>query len=97
MSNEHQKLIDHFETKLQLLISGYEALEEKNAHLEEQLSITHDQLMESHKQVVELRASYEALKMARMIGFSEEDKKKAHRRISNLVREIDSCLALLNE
>ena len=56
-----------------------------------------EELMEAHKEIVELRFSYSALKMARMVGFSEEDKKTAHRRIFRLVRDIDSCLELLNE
>ena len=97
MTNQHQQLINQFETKLNKLIFRYEDIEKKNERLEEELARTRDELMEAHKNVVELRSSYSALKMARMVGFSEEDKKQAHRRISGLVRDIDSCLDLLNE
>lgn len=97
MNNQHQQLINHFETKLNKLIFTYENLEKKNEHLEEELAHTRDELMDAHKEIVDLRSNYSALKMARMVGFSEEDKKIAHRRISGLVRDIDSCLELLNE
>lgn len=97
MTNQHQQLINQFETKLNKLIFRYENIEKKNEQLVEELARTREELMEAHKEIVELRSSYSALKMARMVGFSEEDKKSAHRRITRLVRDIDSCLELLNE
>lgn len=97
MNNQYQHLINQFESKLNHLIFKYENLKSKNEQLVEELARAREELMQTHKEVVELRSNYSSLKMARMVGFSEEDKKKAHRRITRLVRDIDSCLELLNE
>ncbi len=97
MENTPQQLTDEFRAKLERLIFLYENTKKRVETLEDELATANEKLMDAHKEIVELRADYKNLKMARMVGFTEEDKKKAYRRISNLVREIDTCLELLND
>ncbi|MBQ0008436.1 MAG: hypothetical protein KBT40_06920 [bacterium] len=42
-----------------------------------------------------LKSDYERLKLARAYAWNENSKRNATLRINNIVREIDSCLALL--
>lgn len=97
MNREHQQLAEEFGTKLERLIAQFETAKSRAARLQDELDEANDKLMEAHREIVELRAKYENLKMARMVGFSEEDKKKAYRRVSGFMRKIDSCLELLND
>jgi hypothetical protein len=45
----------------------------------------------------ELEARYTDLKMARTISLYDKDIKDTKQRLSSLVREVDKCIALLNE
>ena len=54
--------------------------------------------MQAHKVILELRSDYENLKLAQTFtGGSEAERELAHKRISQLVREIDKCIDLLNQ
>ena len=97
MEKVHQQAVNEFTTKLERLIFLYENAQKRVQTLEAQLAETQDNLLMATKEIVELRANYNNLKMARMVGFSEADKKKAYRRISNFVQEIDNCLELLKD
>lgn len=97
MEKVHQQAANEFTTKLERLIFLYENAQKRVQTLEAQLAETQDNLLMATKEIVELRANYNNLKMARMVGFSEADKKKAYRCISNFVQEIDNCLELLKD
>ena len=45
----------------------------------------------------ELEARYTDLKMARTISLYDKDIKDTKQRLTSLVREVDKCIALLNE
>ena len=92
MEKVHQQAANEFTTKLERLIFLYENAQKRVQTLEAQLAETQDNLLMANKEIVELRANYNNLKMARMVGFSEADKKKAYRRISNFVQKINNCL-----
>lgn len=97
MKKVHQQAANEFTAKLERLIFLYENTQKRVQTLETQLAEAQDNLLVANKEIVELRANYNNLKMARMVGFSEADKKKAYRRISNFVQEIDNCLELLKD
>ncbi|WP_318348650.1 hypothetical protein [Aquipluma nitroreducens] len=44
-----------------------------------------------------LEQKYENLKLAKMLIVSDDESKDAKNRIQKLVREIDKCIALLNQ
>jgi ABC-type sugar transport system ATPase subunit len=53
--------------------------------------------MHAHQDVLELRKNYDHLRIARNLGVSQEDRNESKQRINKMVREIDKCLALLDE
>ena len=66
-------------------------LEEDNALLQKELRRLSD--IELKYQL--LQKDYERLKLARAFGPSEEDKKKAYRRLTNMIERIDNCLNII--
>jgi chromosome segregation ATPase len=98
MTNRHQSLIDSFEKKLRKLLQLHAEERALNQKLTEQLQRKEEDLMQAHKVILELRSDYENLKLAQTFtGGSEAERELAHKRISQLVREIDKCIDLLNQ
>ena len=97
MTNRYEELIHAFEKRLRKLISEYKLLQQQNALLKAELIRKQDDLMHAHQEILELRKNYDHLQIARNLGVSEEDKKSSKQRITKMVREIDKCLALLDE
>lgn len=97
MTNRYEELIAAFELKLRKLMSEYQSLQEQNAELKAELERKHTDLMHAHQDVLELRKNYDHLRIARNLGISQEDRNESKQRINKMVREIDKCLALLDE
>ena len=97
MTNRYEELINAFEAKLRRLISEYQSLQEQNSLLKSELVRKQDDLMIAHKEVLELRKNYDHLQIARNIAGSDTEKAESKRRIEKMVREIDKCIALLDE
>ncbi len=97
MTNKYDELINAFEVKLRKLISEYELIREQNEQLKAALERKQEDLMQAHQQILEVRNNYDRLRVARNLGTTEEERVESKRRINRIVREIDKCLALLNE
>ncbi len=97
MESEHRPTAEEFEAKLTLLIAQFETARERAETLKAELESTRERLEDAQHDLSELRMKYHNLKLARMVGFSEKDKKDAYLRITNLMQKIDDCLELLND
>lgn len=97
MTNRYEELIKNFESKLRILISGYKSLQEKNTLLVSELERRQNDLMLAHREILALRQNYDHLRMARTLAVTDEEKATSKKRIDKMVREIDKCLALLDE
>lgn len=78
------------------LVSEHERLIELAAVLKNELSETRRHLAEKNEEVKELQTRYERAKFSGAILGEGEDADTARRRVSELVREIDKCIALLD-
>jgi len=97
MTNRYEELIHAFEIKLRKLISEYTFLKEENSLIKVELDRKHTDLMVAHQEILELRKNYDHLQIAKNLGASEVEKAESRQQISKMVREIDKCLALLDE
>ncbi|HHT61477.1 MAG: hypothetical protein KBB61_05405 [Paludibacteraceae bacterium] len=97
MISQHQQLINDFEHKFCELLQNYSRLKEENQRLSDELAQKKEELLDAHSQIVNLRSNYDSLKIAQSIGNTEEDKKKAYKRLTRLVRDVDTCLDLLKD
>lgn len=97
MTEEDRKLIGSFEGKLRHLMFLFDELKQENADLKLLLTQKDKELKQLELSRKELEARYTDLKMARTISLYDKDIKDTKQRLSSLVREIDKCIALLNE
>ncbi|MDR1585134.1 MAG: hypothetical protein LBS07_03025 [Prevotellaceae bacterium] len=97
MTNKYEESIAAFEQKLRKLMSEYRLLREENTRLKDDLNRKHNDLMLAHKDVLTLQEDYEQLRIARNLASTEDERNEAKQSITKLIREIDKCLALLND
>jgi phage shock protein A len=81
---------------VEALVSEHEKLRELAADLKNELSEVRRQLAEKNEEVKELQTRYERAKFSGAVLGSGDDAAKARKRVSELVREIDKCIALLD-
>ena len=97
MTEEEKKLLNSFETQLRHLIYLHDGLKRENAELKKLLENEKLKNEKVQAQYDELEVSYTNLKTATAISLNGSDVKETKLRLSKLVREVDKCIALLNE
>ncbi|MCF2707750.1 hypothetical protein [Bacteroides pyogenes] len=97
MTEEEKKLLNTFETKLRHLIYLHDELKRENAGLKQLLENEKLKNEKVQAQYDKLEIDYTNLKTAAAISLNSGDVKETKLRLSKLVREIDKCIALLNE
>ena len=75
----------------------FDELKQENADLKLLLGQKEEEIKLLEQSRKELEARYTDLKMARTISLYDKDIKDTKQRLSSLVREVDKCIALLNE
>ena len=78
-------------------MSAYLALKKENEQLEDKLDKERESLIRAHSELVELRKKNEHLTIAGQLSGSTDEKGQVKKQINQMVREIDKCLALLDE
>ena len=97
MTEEEKKLLNSLETQLRHLIYLHDELKRENAELKKLLDNEKLKNEKVQAQYDELEVSYTNLKTATAISLNGSDVKETKLRLSKLVREVDKCIALLNE
>jgi thiamine kinase-like enzyme len=97
MTEEEKKLLSTFEARLRHLIYLHDELKRENAELKELLKAKKEQNEKVLAEYKELKTNYTNLKTATTISLNGSDVKETKLRLSKLVREVDKCIALLNE
>ncbi len=96
MNQLHQKL-SHVEKLTHSLVVQFEEVKHQKELLEVQLSEAGEQLEAKNTELQQLKSELEDAKIARGFAATNEDSDLAKSKISSLMREIDRCIALLNE
>lgn len=97
MTDEHLQLLRGLQQKIEQLKALYELEKSKRQVLEQELEKEKKELMYSHKGMLELQAKLDNLVTVGILSVTEDERKKAKYRLTKMVREIDKCLALLNQ
>ena len=97
MTDVQQKLLTNFETRVRQLMLLCDSLRHDKAELENALNAKEAALKVTRENIQDLTIKYDNLKLAKMISHGETDVKIAQQRLSKLVREVDKCIALINE
>ncbi len=97
MTDEEKKLLSTFEARLRHLIYLHDELKLENAELKQLLEAKEEECEKIQADYKELELNYTNLKTATTISLNGSDVKETKLRLSKLVREVDKCIALLNE
>ena len=97
MTENDKKLLNTFEEKLRHFISLYKEVKEENTSLRRLLSEKEAEITRIENNRKELEVQYTNLKMARILSIDDNDIKDTKQRLTRLVREVNKCIALLNE
>lgn len=97
MTGKSDKIYSVLEARIRQLMFMIENLEKERNSLQEELSNEKSKYIELEKQKEELFSRYVNLKIAKTFSPDTADFKDGKARLNKLVREIDKCIALLNE
>ncbi len=97
MTEEDKKLLHTFEGKLRQLLFLYEELRKENLSLRKEIDAKNTEIDELKSSWKELETKYINLKNARILSINDNDLRDTKQRLAKLVREVDKCIALLNE
>lgn len=97
MTEEEKKKLSTFEARLRHLIYLYDELKRENARLKQLLEEKNKENAAIAADLEKLEADYTNLKTAMTISLNGSDVRETKLRLSKLVREVDKCIALLNE
>ena len=89
--------IDRLQNKLERLISKYQEVKSDNLQLKEKLLSLQKQFEKQEQSISELKDKNKILKLSASLHGEEQDTQAEKKRINELVREIDKCIALLNK
>jgi len=97
MLSEHSKSVAALRYNIQQLISKYESEKRERESAFAEKDRVQRELMQAHKSILELQQKYDNLKLAQAATLTEEERKSTNKRLQRMMREIDKCIALLNE
>ncbi len=97
MTEESLLLVKELNEKVYRLFGEFEKLEKRNEELRQIIISLNHQLEVLEKEKGELHTRYENLKLGKVLESGYGDSRLVRQRINKMLREIDKCVALLNE
>jgi hypothetical protein len=97
MTDDQKRLLAVFEVRIRDLIALCDQQKQEMQGLTNALNLKDDELKQAMETIKELEAKCDSILTARIISVKEKEVKSAKMRLSKLVREVDKCIALLNE
>ncbi len=97
MSKDYQTALNTLKRKIEIIISKYEQTSSENLRLSRDLDEAKNALDLSNKKVKDLELRISNLQLAEAFKTSSTDVKEAKQKIGKIVKEIDKCIALLND
>ena len=97
MTEDHKRLLAVFEVRVRDLMALCDQQKRRIDELTAALSLKDEELRQAKDMIEGLKAKCDNMLTARIVSTNEEEMKNARMRLSKLVREVDKCIALLNE
>ncbi len=91
------EIVDSLQSKLNRLLSKFELLQIENQQLLEKSEKLVQEVQEQQESIHTIENKYDSLKIANAIVGNKEDKHSTKLKINTLIREIDKCIAQLDE
>jgi chlorite dismutase len=97
MTGEQKQLLAVFEVRVRDLIGVCDQQKQRINELIRSLESKNEELRQAMQTIETLKAKCDNMLTARIVSTQEKEVKSAKKRLSKLVREVDMCIALLNE
>ena len=97
MTEDQNRLLAVFEVRVRDLMALCDSQRQKIVELTEALNQAEEALQQTREEATAWKSKFDNLLTAKVISANEEEMKNARMRLSKLVREVDKCIALLNE
>ena len=97
MIEDHKRLLAVFDVRVRDLMEFCNRQKQKIDELDTLLEQKEGELQQAIKTIEELNTKCDNMLTARVVSVNEGEMKSARMRLSKLVREVDKCIALLNE
>ena len=97
MTEDHKRLLAVFEVRVRDLMALCDQQKRRIVELTAAMSLKDEELRQAKDMSEGLNAKCDNMLTARIVSTNEEEMKNARMRLSKLVREVDKCIALLNE
>jgi len=89
-------LISNIEKKLSNLLSSYETLKNKNLKLEDENNKLISKIEDNSQIINSLNDKIKIMSISKSVDVSKNDIKQTKLKINEYIREIDKCIAQLN-
>ncbi len=96
MIENKNEIINDLKQKVYKIISLYNNLIKKNNNLEQKNIELITELNNKKQELKELQEKYNLLKVAKTVSVNVKDITDTKNKINRIVREVDKCMALLN-
>ena len=93
----NEKTLTHFTTRVRQLILQYKEIQKENGELMAKVEQCNARIQELEDKLIQARNNYNSLKMAKMIEISDSDMEESQKRLSKLIRDVNTCITLLSE
>ena len=97
MTEDQKRLLAVFEVRVRDLMALCDQQKRRIDELTVALSLKEEELRQAKDMIEGLNTKCDKLLTARVVSVNEGEMKSARMRLSKLVREVDKCIALLNE
>lgn len=91
------EVISSLDTKVRELIARYESLKKENVALKEALAQKDELLHSTNNKLEQLEKQTDKLRLKDAFLGMSADPAAAKKKVSQLIKEIDSCIKLLND
>ena len=92
-----KEVVDRLKQKINILVDNHQQLKKEKLIIDQRLLDLEDELSRSKAMKEDLLEKNQILKLSKSIQVDGKDDTQARKKINQLVREIDRCIALLNE
>ena len=89
-------LISNIEKKLSNLLSSYETLKDKNLKLKDENNKLISKIEDNSQIINSLKDKIKIMSISKSVDVSKNDIKQTKLKINEYIREIDKCIAQLN-
>ncbi len=93
----NEQTLATFQTRVRQMILKFKELKQENEELYSMVDKSESDMAELRRMLDEKRRDYDTLKMAKILEVADDDLENTKARLSKLIRDVNRCIAILQE